>query len=212
MKKKFIKVVLTMVAILSVTSMISFAGEWKQDNAGWWYQNDDGSYPSSSWKEVDGKQYYFDQSGYMLHDTTTPDGYQVGSDGVWLQENEQVLDSQNLDDDKMLAIRTMSSLLWSLKDPDSLRVSKVYCQTIYLNGSQELRQAVIKYSATNSFGGRVTSYYSAWISPNTGKLLTDTNFKNVTQKTLSNAIDKVELDKDMILEKAQILVDGYDGF
>ena len=28
-------------AVLSITS---FAGEWKQDTSGWWYQNDDGSY------------------------------------------------------------------------------------------------------------------------------------------------------------------------
>lgn len=38
----------------AVLSMTSFAGEWKQDNTGWWYQNDDGSYPVNSWKEIDG--------------------------------------------------------------------------------------------------------------------------------------------------------------
>lgn len=80
--RKFLKVVLATAVILVTTSMISFAGEWKQDGAGWWYQNDDGSYPISSWKEIDGKQYYFDASGYMLYDTTTPDGYKVGSDGI----------------------------------------------------------------------------------------------------------------------------------
>lgn len=209
MKKNFITVTLTTMIILATTSMVSFAGEWKQDGAGWWYQNDDLTYPSSSWKEVDGKQYYFDASGYMLHDTTTPDGYKVGADGAWIQGNKQdISENKNLDEDKVLATRTMTSLIRILKDPDSLKVSKVYCQTIYFNGSQELRQAVIKYSATNSFGGRVSSYYSAWISPNTGKLLTDKDFKNVTQKTLDNAIDKVELDKDEILEKALILADG----
>lgn len=83
-RKNFFKTALTTVAILTATSMISFAGEWKQDNAGWWYQNGDGSYPVSSWKEVNGKQYYFDANGYMLHDTTTPDGYQVGADGAWI--------------------------------------------------------------------------------------------------------------------------------
>lgn len=65
-------------AVLSITS---FAGEWKQDANGWWYQNDDGSYSTNTWKEIGGKQYYFDANGYMLHDTTTPDGKQVGSDG-----------------------------------------------------------------------------------------------------------------------------------
>ena len=79
--------VLLMSATIAICStIVSFAGEWKQNDAGWWYQNDDGTYPSSSWKEIDGKQYYFDPSGYMLHDTTTPDGYKVGSDGAWIQE------------------------------------------------------------------------------------------------------------------------------
>ena len=44
----------------AVLSMTSFAGEWKQDTSGWWYQNDDGSYPTNTWKEINGKQYYFD--------------------------------------------------------------------------------------------------------------------------------------------------------
>lgn len=58
---------------------------WVQDATGWWYRNADGSYPVNTWKEIGGKQYYFDDNGYMLHDTTTPDGYLVGSDGAWIQ-------------------------------------------------------------------------------------------------------------------------------
>ena len=30
-------------------SMTSFAGEWKQDASGWWYQNDDGSVTFGIW-------------------------------------------------------------------------------------------------------------------------------------------------------------------
>ncbi len=83
--KKLLIVLMTATIALNST-IVSFAGEWKQDSVGWWYQNDDGHYPSSSWKEIDGKQYYFDASGYMLHDTTTPDGYKVGSDGTWIKD------------------------------------------------------------------------------------------------------------------------------
>lgn len=32
-------------------SVVSFAGEWKQDNIGWWYLNDDGTSPTSTWKD-----------------------------------------------------------------------------------------------------------------------------------------------------------------
>lgn len=83
--RKFL-VLLMSATIALCSTFVSFAGEWKQDNVGWWYQNDDGSYVISSWKEIDGKQYYFDASGYILHDTTTPDGYQVDSYGAWIQE------------------------------------------------------------------------------------------------------------------------------
>lgn len=58
---------------------------WKQDGTGWWYQNADGSYPVNQWREVNGKQYYFGADGYMLADTTTPDGYSVGADGAWIE-------------------------------------------------------------------------------------------------------------------------------
>lgn len=67
----------------SITLNNSSSG-WKQDNIGWWYQNADGSYPQSVWQEIVGKWYYFDKVGYMLSNTTTPDGYQVDVNGVWI--------------------------------------------------------------------------------------------------------------------------------
>ncbi|MCI6887416.1 MAG: hypothetical protein MR868_09235 [Lachnospiraceae bacterium] len=60
-----------------------FAAEWKQDTTGWWYQQDDGSYPSGGWEWIDGRCYYFDETGYCLLDTTTPDGYTVDASGAW---------------------------------------------------------------------------------------------------------------------------------
>mgnify|MGYP001027233705 CR=1 FL=1 len=41
----------------AVLSMTSFAGEWKQDASGWWYQNDDGSFTRNGWQNISGKQY-----------------------------------------------------------------------------------------------------------------------------------------------------------
>lgn len=38
---------------------------WQQDNVGWWWQQDDGNYPASSWQLINGAWYYFDESGYM---------------------------------------------------------------------------------------------------------------------------------------------------
>ena len=64
MKKKLITTVLTgcMVVVSTITSL---AGSWQQDTTGWWYQNDDGSYPSNVLKQIDGQWYYFDSTGYM---------------------------------------------------------------------------------------------------------------------------------------------------
>lgn len=80
-------------ALLIFTVTFSFpalAGEWKQDAAGYWWQNDDGSYPSGSWRWIDGNQdgtaecYYFDENGYLLTGTTAPDGYTVDANGCWV--------------------------------------------------------------------------------------------------------------------------------
>jgi hypothetical protein len=59
--------------------------KWKQDTNGWWYQNDNGGYPVNCWQDINGKQYYFNESGYILTNTTTPDGKQVGADGAMMQ-------------------------------------------------------------------------------------------------------------------------------
>lgn len=61
-KTKLLIATLAMSAIMATTAL---AGEWKQDQTGWWYQNDDGSYPTNTWQEVDGKLYCFDTNGYM---------------------------------------------------------------------------------------------------------------------------------------------------
>lgn len=60
--------------------------EWKQVWDNWYYFGDDYVTLQNTWAEIDGKWYYFDQWSVMLHDTTTPDGYTVGSDGAWIQE------------------------------------------------------------------------------------------------------------------------------
>lgn len=42
------------------------AGTWQTAADGrWWYSNADGSYPVSSWQQINGQWYYFDAEGYM---------------------------------------------------------------------------------------------------------------------------------------------------
>lgn len=69
------------------------AGTWKQgingDLSAWWYDNGDGTFPLSTWMWIDGNGdgiaecYYFDDTGRMLSDTLTPDGYMVDENGAW---------------------------------------------------------------------------------------------------------------------------------
>ena len=57
---------------------------WKNSGYGWWYQRANGTYPHSEWEIINGIWYYFDANGYMLADTTTPDGYYVDANGAWV--------------------------------------------------------------------------------------------------------------------------------
>lgn len=58
---------------------------WVSDASGWRVQNADGSYLTNQWFQSNGLWYYLGTDGYMLTNTTTPDGYRVNGDGVWVQ-------------------------------------------------------------------------------------------------------------------------------
>lgn len=81
----FISIFLTFTSLTTVS-----AATWLQNEIGWWYQNDDFSYPVNGWYWIDGNNdgiaecYYFDESGYCLISTTTPDGYTVDVNGAWI--------------------------------------------------------------------------------------------------------------------------------
>lgn len=104
MKKKFMTLALT-AAMAASMGMTAFAGQWVQNTTGWWWQEDNGSYPVSQWKWLDGNKdgiyecYAFDANGYMYSNTTTPDGYTVNKDGAWTIGNSVQLkfqkDTQN---------------------------------------------------------------------------------------------------------------------
>ena len=80
--KRFLATVLAATMVVG-SAMTSRAAQWQQNTTGWWYQEDNGTYPTNTWKWIDGKCYYFDGNGYMLSNTTTPDGYTVDSSGAW---------------------------------------------------------------------------------------------------------------------------------
>ena len=89
-RKKLITSAMIVVMMMSAATT-ALAGQWQQNSKGWWWQEDNGTYPKSQWQWIDGNKdgiaecYYFDNSGYMLSNTTTPDGYVVNGDGAWTE-------------------------------------------------------------------------------------------------------------------------------
>lgn len=63
---------------------------WKLADAGWWYDNGDGTWPAGGWKWIDANAdgvsecYYFDANGYIITNGKTPDNYEVNADGAWV--------------------------------------------------------------------------------------------------------------------------------
>lgn len=60
--------------------------KWIQNSKGWWYQYKDGSYPTSTWRKIDGKWYYFNENGYWI-DNKNADGTIFGIDVSYWQGN-----------------------------------------------------------------------------------------------------------------------------
>ena len=67
------------------TSQLQSQQTWVSDARGWRVQNADGTYLTNQWHQSDSLWYYLGADGYMLASTTTPDGYTVNADGVWVQ-------------------------------------------------------------------------------------------------------------------------------
>ena len=88
--RKLFTAIATLAACL-IFAMSSYAGTWILDNVGWWWQNNDGSWPASRWEWIDGncdglaECYYFDNHGYCVLSGVTPDGYYVNSSGAWVE-------------------------------------------------------------------------------------------------------------------------------
>lgn len=90
MKNRILTVVGLTTALTLATSTQSFAGQWLSDANGWWWQNDDGTYPANTWRWIDGNNdgvsecYSFNPEGYCVTSGTTPDGYMVDGTGAWI--------------------------------------------------------------------------------------------------------------------------------
>jgi len=70
MKKQIKRLIgLGLAGVLALSaSMTSFAGEWKKNEIGYWWQEDNGKWVVSDWRQIEGKWYYFGSDGYMYAD------------------------------------------------------------------------------------------------------------------------------------------------
>ena len=88
MKRKALKGMILAAALAVFSGMTSLAMGWQMDDTGWWWLREDGTWLANTWAWIDGdgdgtaECYYFDQNGYMLASTTTPDGYTVDANGA----------------------------------------------------------------------------------------------------------------------------------
>ena len=107
--KKTARALATLILSLALP-FTAYAGTWQQDSTGWKVQSDDGSYLTNQWyQNTDGKWYYLGADGYMLTSTTTPDGYQVDNNGVWIQPTQsEVQPTQSQSQEQQLAPGALS--------------------------------------------------------------------------------------------------------
>ena len=64
----------------SLTPMTVSAAAWRKNSVGWWYEEDNGSYPANQWKQINGNWYWFNKNGYMAT------GWQyIGGDWYYFQ-------------------------------------------------------------------------------------------------------------------------------
>ena len=86
MKVKFWKIGL-MTSLLTISlSLPALAGQWKEEDGGWKYVENDGSLVTGSWRmSADKKSYYLGTDGLMVKDSLVSDNgnlYYVGIDGT----------------------------------------------------------------------------------------------------------------------------------
>ena len=171
MKKKLF----TMIAISAMTLSMSFSafamGSWQKDENGYWWQYTSGGYPASTWKWIDGngdgtvESYYFDGNGYMMANTTTPDGYTVNADGAWVVDGVVQKRAVMLDlGDEVLAAQTATQTnttgnpVMDGKSIEQIVLNTELADMISTNGSLDLFPVKTKVS-DGPFGPTVTADY-----------------------------------------------------
>ena len=123
--KKTLKTLLCSAVFALTMSSAALAGDWQQNADGWWWAEDDGSYPRNTWLWLDGNQdgisecYYFDSNGYLAVNTII-DGWQVDGNGCWVQNGQvQFTEQSSNRQQAMELLKTYNSYSSAQTDTDA---------------------------------------------------------------------------------------------
>ncbi|MCD8081929.1 MAG: hypothetical protein LUE86_00015 [Clostridiales bacterium] len=93
MKKRFLGVTVLAAGLTLASAMTAFAGSWKTDSLGTYYENDDGTRPVYAGWFTDpdtGYVYFMNPDAYIMTDTEIL-GYRLASDGRRIDKTEEEL-------------------------------------------------------------------------------------------------------------------------
>lgn len=166
MKKKTVAFGMALMTMVLGTNIMAFAGSWKNDSRGYWWQNDDGSYPVNCWQWLDGNQdgisecYYFDGSGYMLANTTTPDGYQVNGDGAWTVNGVVQTKGQQ----ESVSYEEISDAYQNYLSTVSVEFGKIKYDLVYLN-NDNIPELMYAFNSSHAHGVNICTYQDGVVYP-----------------------------------------------
>lgn len=171
------KVIFTMIVLSVLISATVYAGQWEKNELGWWYNNGDGTWPANTWQWLDENNdgvaecYYFDQDGYCLINTNTPDGWIVNENGAWIING--IVQTQNVgismpainnisqtqvsagqerqttDETSIMAMILYKWIHTHLKDESSFQISSIFTDQIGAG-------VAMMYSANTGIGKNVS--------------------------------------------------------
>lgn len=133
--QKILSIVLAAVSIFAL-NLVKANAAWMRNANGWW--NTEGDSCSVGWRLIDNEWYYFDMNGYLktgwildggkwyylntdgaMAKNTSIDGYKIGSDGSWI-EDEQQKNQANINMKKN-NLNSKNSSVYSEKDADMVK-------------------------------------------------------------------------------------------
>ncbi len=172
MKMKLIKGITYSLITASILMInpIGASASWKQNNIGWWYTNDNSWV--TGWNKIDGKWYYFYSDGYMAKDTSI-DGYILGSDGAWI--NNEPTASTTSSNEKIVNI--------------TVGTAQEFVNAIGSNKRIILKPGVYNLSDINQINNSDNSV--SWVTVEDGKELNIKGIHNLTIEGMDSG--KVEI-------------------